>query len=91
MWKKGKPFSSNHRQKLSDNHAAYKDSGAFYWSDEYKEKISKANKGHKHSEKTKELCRQAAMKRWYNEPYNPKDEHQVPIADDRPEWLKDYI
>lgn len=86
---KGKPKTLSHRQAMSQNHAAYKETGAFYWSDEYKEKISKANKGKKHNQHTKELCRQAALKQHYGDIIPNPD--PVPIMPNRPDWLKDYL
>lgn len=79
------------REAISRGHAAYKDTGYFYYTEEYKRKISKANTGHRHTKRTKEICRAAALRQHHGNSVNPLNEHQVPIASDRPDWLKDYI
>lgn len=89
--KKGVPKTKEHRENISRGHAAYKESGAFYWSDEYREKMRQAITGKRHNQRTKEICRAAALRQHHGNAVNPLNEHQVPIANDRPDWLKDYI
>lgn len=86
-----KPKSPAHCEALSRGHAAYKDSGAFYWSDEYREKQRQAHLGKKHNARTKAVCRGHALKQRHGNAVNPFNEHQVPIMPGRPDWLKDYI
>ena len=61
---KGKPKSEEHKQAISLNHAAYKESGAYYQSQEYKEKMSKATKGKKRTPEQRERIRLGALKRY---------------------------
>lgn len=89
----GRKLSKEHKQAIAKGHASNKESGAFYWSEEYKAKQSKPKKG----------CKEAALRQHYGriadewiaeqeaktEVYNkPID---VPVANNRPDWLKDYI
>lgn len=60
---KNRKFTKEHRANISKNHAAYKETGAYYQSEEYKEKMSKACKGKTRTPEQKERYRQAALKR----------------------------
>jgi hypothetical protein len=88
---KGRKRPLSVRQNISKGHATNKPSGQFYFTEEYRDKISKANKGRKHSDQTKAKCRAAALKYHHGNAVNPLNEHQVPIMPGRPDWLKDYI
>lgn len=61
---KGKPKSEAHRKAISENHASKKETGAYYQSEEYKEKMSKALKGKKRTPEQRERYRQTALKRY---------------------------
>jgi group I intron endonuclease len=60
---KGKKLSPEHCENISKNHAAYKETGAFYQSPEYKEKMRKALVGKKRTPEQIERYRQAALNR----------------------------
>lgn len=60
---KGKPKSPEHCKAISENHASKKDSGMYYKSPEYKEKMSKALKGKTRTPEQRERYRQAALNR----------------------------
>lgn len=60
---KGKIKTEAHRKAISENHATHKETGAFYISSEYKEKMSNSLKGKKRTPEQKERYRQAALNR----------------------------
>jgi len=87
----GRKLTDKHKQSIKINHSSNKESGAFYWSAEYKAKQSKPKKG----------CREAAYRQHYGRRYeeyvkeHAPEQYNKPIeivpAIDRPDWLKDYI
>jgi group I intron endonuclease len=60
---RGRVFSEEHRQNISENHASKKDTGKFYQSEEYKDKMSKSLKGKTRTLEQKERYRMAAKGR----------------------------
>lgn len=56
-------FSEEHRNNISKNHASKKETGSFYKSDEYREKMRKSLTGKKRSPESIERYRLAAKKR----------------------------
>jgi hypothetical protein len=89
----GKRLSEEHKASIKAGHASGKESGAFYWSDEYRQKQSKPKKGCKeaalrqhHGRAYDEwLAEEAAKIEIYNQPI------EIKPAINRPDWLKDYI
>lgn len=89
----GKKLTEEHKKAISKGHASGKETGAFYWSEEYKAKQSKPKKG----------CREAALRQHHGRAYDEWQKEQdakhevynkpvnVPLGDNRPDWLKDYI
>jgi group I intron endonuclease len=61
---KGKVFSEEHKMNISKNHAAKKETGSFYQSSEYKEKMRTSCKGTLRTPEQKEKMRLAAIARW---------------------------
>jgi group I intron endonuclease len=61
---KGKTLSDEHRKNISLNHAAHRETGVYYQSQEYKEKMSKATKGKKRTPEQRERIRLGALKRY---------------------------
>jgi group I intron endonuclease len=59
----GKPKTAEHKANISKGHAAHKETGAYYQSPEYKDKMSKALKGKTRTPEQRERYRQAALKR----------------------------
>jgi group I intron endonuclease len=69
---KGVPKTEEHKQNISKNHAAHKESGAFYQSPEFKAKISKALTGQKRTPEQRERYRLAAIERHKSPEYKKK-------------------
>ena len=63
---KGRKFTEEHKKNISINHASKKDTGSYYQSKEYKEKMSKALKGKKRTPEQIERYRMAAKRRAEN-------------------------
>lgn len=63
----GRIVSVETRRKISENHAAKKETGKFYQSQEYKQKMSDACKGKKRTPEQREKYKRAALKRWGHE------------------------
>lgn len=61
---KGKIFTEEHKKNISLNHASKKETGTFYKSEEYKEKMSESLKGKKRTPESIERYRMAAKRRW---------------------------
>lgn len=61
---KGKIFTEQHKKNISINHAAKKETGAYYQSEEYKQKMKRALTGIKRTPEQKEKYRLAAIERW---------------------------
>lgn len=84
----GKKLTQEHKDNISKGHAAFKESGNFYYTEQYKNKQRVPRPG----------TREAQLRRWYGRQYqhyldekNPKKEALVPIADDRPDWIKQWL
>ena len=63
----GRIVSVETRRKISENHAAKKETGKFYQSQEYKQKMSDACKGKKRTPEQREKYKRAALNRWGHE------------------------
>lgn len=60
---KGKVFTEEHKANISKNHAAKRETGAYYQSEEYKQKMRDALTGKKRTPEQRERYRLAAIKR----------------------------
>jgi hypothetical protein len=89
----GRSLPEAHKQAIKKGHSSNKESGSFYWSEEYKAKQSKPKPG----------CREAAFRQHHGRAYDEWlaqeaakiEVYNKPVliepAIDRPDWLKDYI